>query len=355
MRRLPLSLLLTAGCASAPTPPAETADAPGWEGFFELDRLEDGALEARGIPVARATLEALRPRILRLILATGEKTAPEAELEAAFAQYCADPADRAWNEDRCAGYEARACDAGRCTYRHFGSCSGVLVGGDRALTAAHCVAYLKGDLHEASRVLVPGRDGRPERFTFEVLGLGKTDFEHHWVTDEPDAVDLALLRVPSVRAPKIEPARPPARGGVVFVFGYPRVEGRANPEGYRRVPGRLSVSFGRIDDRNDAGRPFCSVDGRQEGWRHAADCPRIHPPDDQTMWRGRIATHTFTTTMDTINGYSGAPVFDAEGRWIGVNSTVAGGVNPQEGYAPALRAVVTDASAARLLSTRETE
>lgn len=45
-----------------------------------------------------------------------------------------------------------------------------------------------------------------------------------------------------------------------------------------------------------------------------------------------------------MNGYSGAPVFDAEGRWVGVNSTVYG-ADPRQGYAPEMRPVHVKASA----------
>lgn len=341
-----VTTLALAGCATAPAQPGQAVS--GWEGFFELERLAPSTLADAEIPVARAVLDRLRPRVIRLILSGGEMEAPVAELDARLAQYCADPADRAWNEARCAGYEARECEAGVCRYPHFGSCSGFLVGGDFAITAAHCVAGLAKARLEASQVLLQSPEGRPVARTFEVLTLGKVDFEHHWVTDFPHAKDVAVLRVPGEDRAPVEAAPLPSRGAVVFVFGYPRVEGRA-PATYRKVPGRLAASFGRIDERNEGNLPFCSVDGRQEGWRHHAPCPRIAPPDDDTMWRGPIAHHTFSTTMDTINGYSGAPVFDAEGRWIGVNSTIAGGVNPQEGYAPALRAIVTRASAAEAI------
>lgn len=338
--------ILALGCATAAAPAPKDRGVGGWEGFFEVDRLDDSTLSDIEIPVPRATLDALGPRVVRLILAAGPQEATEEALALAFEQYCATPADRAWNEDRCKGYEAKACAGGLCTYPHFGSCSGFMMGGELAMTAAHCVADLGEDLRAASSVLVRGSNGEPTRHRLEVVRAGKTDFSHHWVTAEPDAMDVAVLRISGERFSAVQPVRLPQRAAVVFVLGYPRVEGRQSPKGYRKVPGRLAASFGRLDDANEAERPFCSTDGQQEGWSHATPCPRVAPPDEQKMWRGPIAHHTFTTTMDTINGYSGAPVFNAQGDWIGVNSTVSGGVNPQQGYHPALRAVVTRATAA---------
>jgi hypothetical protein len=53
---------------------------------------------------------------------------------------------------------------------------------------------------------------------------------------------------------------------------------------------------------------------------------------------GPITEGAFLSNTDTINGYSGAPLFDAAGRWIGINVTVYG-ADPREGYSDAMRAV----------------
>ena len=63
--------------------------------------------------------------------------------------------------------------------------------------------------------------------------------------------------------------------------------------------------------------------------------------DGETAYQGMLLTHVFTSTMDSINGFSGAPVFNAAGALVGINSTIMSTQNPQEVYPPGFRAVAT--------------
>lgn len=329
--------LLLHGCHNAPPLRAAPAPAEGWEGFYPPARVTDAWLRQRGIPLDAAAVRQVVPRVVKLVLAGGSKQAPEPELVKMHERYCAAPAVRAWNRKRCAALEARRCAGGQCTYEHFGNCSGLLVGGGRLLTAAHCVAELAEDaaLARASEVLAPGEGGAPTRtLRLGKIALGKRDFSHEWVAvREPGAVDAALATVEDSGLEPWPRAPLPERGAVIFMVGYPRAERRTAATrkalSYELVFGTPAVTFGRVMEPNRAGRPFCSVDGNQEHWALAGDCPVARGAAGQ---RGPITRGAFLTSADTTNGLSGAPVLDEKGRLIGVNVTVAGGIDPQERY-----------------------
>lgn len=350
---LPIVLVLLLGCSRAPQVRTEAERAGGWEGFYPPARITGAWLGRRGIPLDADVVQRVVPRAVKLVLANGSKQAPEAELVKMHGRYCDAPAVRAWNRKRCAALETRRCTDGQCAYEHFGNCSGLLVGGGRLLTAAHCLAELteKGTLAQASEVLVPGEGGSPARtLRLGKVTLGKRDFSHEWVAvNEPGAVDAALATVEDGGLEPWPTAPLPERGGVVFMVGYPRIERRSAAarlaRGYELVFGTPALTFGRVVEPNRSGHPFCSVDGDQEHWALAEDCPVARGAAGQ---RGPITHGAFLTSADTTNGLSGAPVLDAKGRLVGVNVTVAGGIDPQERYGS--RAVgVSAAAVARVL------
>ncbi len=62
---------------------------------------------------------------------------------------------------------------------------------------------------------------------------------------------------------------------------------------------------------------------------------------DEQTWTGPISGSPFLATYDSCNGYSGGPVFDASGRWVGVNFTLASDTNPQDAFVDHARMVAT--------------
>ena len=336
-----------AGPAARPRPVVKRPPPPPpvprqWEGFFAIPTVSRTWLRNRGIPLQTSVLRSVLPRTAKLIIAGGKRQAPRPALDAMRNQYCKAPAVRAWNEDRCRALKARRCKGGSCSYQHYGNCSGFLLGGGVLLTAAHCVAKLATDptLARSSAVLLPGPHGKPgKRLPLGEISLGKEDFAFHWVVlpQGRDPVDAAAVVIEDGGMPRWPVARPPQRGGVVFIVGYPRVEGRSAADRrrhrYSLVAGTLAASFGRIADRNPGDHPLCSVDGKQEHWALATPCPtaEVQLPDG-TGWRGVILRSPFLSTHDSINGYSGAPLFDVLGRLVGINSTIIGPHNPQQRY-----------------------
>jgi hypothetical protein len=206
-------------------------------------------------------------------------------------RYCGDPTARSWNEDRCHALGLRQCTGETCTYRHFGSCSGVLLGGGVLLTAAHCVDGMLDhpERKAGSVVLRPAPHGRPaERLPFGDIVVGKQDVDHDRVvvSGEHDPVDVAAVTIDDRGLPRLETAPLPATGEVVLIAGYPRVERRSAEDcaaaGYALTFGTLALSFGRIADRNPDDLPLCSTDP-QERFDPAARMVAI--PSEQALRR----------------------------------------------------------------------
>ncbi len=349
MRILCLLLLSACNVPSSPDPPAATPEpspppppsVDGWEGFFPPADIDQTWLDTRGLPFQAAPLRAVLPRVAKLVIADGPRHASAQDLQRMQEQYCVDLAARAWNQARCDALEQRKCREQSCAYEHFGNCSGLLAGGGWFITAAHCTAGLVENLARRgkSAILLPGPDGLPaSSLALGEITPGKSDWEHHWVAlDDHDPVDAAAVSVEDGGLEPMARAVLPELGAPLFLVGYPRVEGRSDAArqaaGYEAVPGTPSASFGRLADANREDKPLCNVDGMQEHWALQAPCPSGEVGEGaERTWKGVILNSPFLTTYDSVNGYSGAPVFDQAGRWVGVNTTLISDTNPQDAF-----------------------
>ncbi len=385
MRKLPIALFLLAlGCGSSASdapdtpppgsdaasssaveapPPADPAADPAevafdpvpHEGFWPPDPLNAEWMTERGIAIEADAVRRAGYRVAKLVIDDGPRQASAADLDRMERRYCGDPGARIWNEDRCKALEARTCDGDRCEYRHFGNCSGPVLGDGRLLTAAHCVDGMieHPERRTGSAVLMPGPLGTPARLAVGEITAGKADFDHHWVAlGEENPVDVALIAIRDGRAPSFEIAPElPAEGAPIFIVGYPRVERRSAADrqrsGYELNFGTPAASFGTLVDANAKGLPLCNVDGMQEHWALADPCPEGEVEvDGEATWKGVISRSVALADFDSCNGYSGAPVLDAEGRLIGVNFTLAGKTDPQERFDPETRQVFVPVTAA---------
>jgi len=279
------------------------------------------------------------------VISRGEQTLPEAELLAEEQAICALPHRRAFNERKCEAFARAACDGTSCRFEGYGNCSGLLLQRGVFVTAAHCTDALMSspETLAASRVVFFERQPGGWHQTEHALG-SITPLKHvgeAWLTTADGRADVAVVGFsdPGEPLPPIEVGAVPEVGEPIWMLGFPRARDRS-PEamaaaGYGVVHGEPSVSIGRVLDPNRDGAPLCSPTGRQDDWAPRSPCPRGigHGEDGEPTPTGPVTAAPFLSNVDTMNGYSGAPVFDAEGRWIGINSTVYG-ADPRSAYLP---------------------
>jgi hypothetical protein len=320
-----------------------------WEGFFPLASVDQPWLDAHHVPLRAAVLDRIKPRLGKLTMATGESEITLADLKGNQLRYCA-TATRPFNELLCASLARARCEKERCSYEHFGNCSGFFVGEGQFLSAAHCLEPLSRaeKLRDASRIIPLAADVTPGAVVnVGTITLGKKVFDQGWVAvGESDPVDAAVTAVADGGLSRWPLGPVPGRGELVFMVGFPRVERRSEQtrqeHGYALTFGTPSVSFGRVMDPNEADAPLCEVDGQQEHWRIERHCPeQVVTVDSSAVQIGPLFAHPFVSSIDSVNGYSGAPVFDAEGRLVGVNDTIVGSGDPQVAYRPDFGAVAT--------------
>ena len=105
-----------------------------------------------------------------------------------------------------------------------------------------------------------------------------------------------------------------------------------------------AASFGTLADANRKDLPLCNVDGWQEHWALKEPCPEGEVEVEGTpTWRGVITRSVALADFDSCNGFSGAPVLDAQGRLIGTNVTLISKVDPQDRFDPETRQVFVPA------------
>ncbi len=338
---------------------ARWPDAGGLEGFYPWEQLSAEFLDGRGIPLPIETLQARFERVGKLELSVGEATLTPEELLAERQAFCGTPRARAFNPARCEAYEDARCDEQGCFHPAYRNCSGLFAAPGLFVTAAHCTMGWDEDpdLMAAARLLRPRLAA--SGWTIESHAIQsalplKRSWEDAWVIHEPDALDrmdaAALRYASSDDFPAIEPAAVPDIGEPLWILGFPRNRTRPveamDEAGYDLVFGEPSASFGRVREPNRELAPLCSTTGDQDDWRPQSPCPseiRLDPQGEEAQL-GLISEAPFLADMDTTNGYSGAPIFDAEGRWVGVMVTIYG-ADPREAFVPQMRPVAIQAEA----------
>ncbi len=322
----------------------------GLEGFFHLEVLDTAFLEARGVPVEADIPRALGARVGKLVLSRGEAVLTEAEFVREQERICGLPHRQVFNQRKCEALDDAICNGTTCRYQDYGNCSGLFYQRGVFVTAAHCMDGLTGS---------PDRLDRTRIVRFQRGPLGWTRHDHPilsivplkhfgeaWLSTEEGQVDVAVVHFddPGEVLPELSIAPVPGPGEPIWMIGYPRSRVRGEEAmamaGYGNVHGELTASFGRVVDANRLDATLCSTTGRQDDWELVAPCPRGVGTDEdgEPTPTGPITGSPFLSSVDTMNGYSGAPVFDSLGRWIGVNSTVYG-ADPRPAYLPEMRTV----------------
>lgn len=348
--RKDLIAVLDRAVSGQPLLAPNTEHVPGWAGFVRVAEADDAWAETRGSTLSRQLIADSARRTVKVIVATGEVTISRADSDASRERYCAESAVRAWNAELCDALDARTCQGEECTMAGYTSCSGILVGEGRLVTAGSCVAGLRGDdqLRAASRAVVPTRKGAAgKRLVFGELRLGKGDYQHGGVAlGEEFPLDVAVIAVDDseLQLPRV-PALGliPSDGEVMFSVGYPDLSRRGEDgtaERHREGFGVPGVSMGRIADRNTAKLPLCSFDGRRETWNLAEPCPEGEIEyKGEPAWRGVITRRPVLSTNDATSEMRGAPLFDTSGRLYAIHVATIGGGNPDKVYSRKTRSV----------------
>lgn len=341
-----------AAASQGPAMPAEG----GLEGFFPVEAVDAAFVQQRGLDIDPAVFEALLPRVGKLVTFKGEATGDEASFSAEEQAVCGLPRSAAFNGSKCAAYDSRRCGEQGCATMDFGNCSGLFVANGVFVTAAHCTDGLLRAPELLARSRIVRFERGPSGWRGREYELGPITtlkaFAEGWLTTDEGQVDVAIIRFEDDAAPlpTIAPAPVPPAGAPLWTLGYPRSSARDEAAmaqaGYGDVNGELSASFGRVLDPNPADAPLCSTTGLQDEWALVAPCERGQGTGDdgEPIPTGPLTYSPFLGSIDSMNGYSGAPLFDAQGRWVGVNSTVYG-ADPREGFAPEMRPVHIKATA----------
>lgn len=187
-----------------------------------------------------------------------------------------------------AGFDAAAVSRVVPFVSRFGACGAVLVQGGFLVTARHC----------SGQPLPPG--------------LAKTSLSDH---DEP--YDLSVYRPEKPGEGVPLRAGPLQNGEPVFAVFYYQASKNDAP--------RLRATAGRVVDANAGSRSFCAFTNeddvaRPEDWTLESDCSRVER--SRLPYKAREERDPLLTDTAMTFGMSGSPLFDAQGRLIGIGSNV---------------------------------
>jgi hypothetical protein len=262
-------------------------------------------------------------------------------MEKVIEMYCKN--DSLWNQEICKQLKSPECLNG-CHVEFDSGCSGVTIVGGYFVTAGHC----RHDREENGAVIWA-------KFLNERGELIRVEMQETAVTKHTLPYDLAVYRIVDSQFHQLGvPLRldDPGDHEPVFAIGFPYLQGRKNYNGnYLFTYGSMRITFGEVTNANRARGSYCRFSNDvgaapPEGWTIEQNCTGVDY--SKFSYEAREERNPLLTDTDMIYGMSGSPLFDAQGKLLGIGTTILNS-NPGD-YDPAKNAVyVKSTSLAELL------
>jgi hypothetical protein len=259
--------LTLAGCAGKKKA-VDNRDTQSWAGFYSPYRINDKWLTGHKINLKKTIINGTFPRVGKLVISRGLQKIWVKEAQTLNGLYCSKDA-APWNEDFCKSIKSLICEKENCSCIQFTNCSGFFIGKGLFLTSAKCVKALVDDpaIAMSSTIVVQNS-----------VGWGNASFHIGKINlPKNSALDVASIEVNGAGLDQIWGTAPvPHPGSLIWVFGFPKVE--------KRTSGMPGLSFGKVTELS------------QEAQQH------------------------FRASFSNNDGFAGGPVFDSEGRLVGIAS-----------------------------------
>jgi len=275
------------------------------EGFF-ADLTGYKALADSGIP-ASVVANAF-PNVGAYVLEY-TPTLTKSKVAERRALLCTEPSARAWNAEDCATLEQVHCTTDdACEVKLHGYCTGVFAEGV-FITARHC-ARTKQEAPLRARFI--DAHGLPHD-----IALRATAFTEHQLP-----YDIALFEAASAPAPGVPIRRDePGVDEIVFGIGFPGLAARDTFQlAYGPPRGTPAMVFGRVIDPNKDNRSICNFANQTDDWKRGWKWSKTCNGEADTSKEEREERGPLLADADMINGMSGSPLFDREGRLVGIGS-----------------------------------
>ena len=335
---LPASLLLLQSCASQEyeNPALKTIDEHN-EGFYPLGEVPAELLQRFDLTPERLTASL---NYMGLLYYDMERDFKVKEIPQKR-RFCATPGAERYSPAYCQRVNSAECDEGCRFFVNSWACSGVRIG-RYFVTARHCLPQKKVATNPSTRFFWDGKLSprfklRSTRYTqhrrpydlsiFEIVGWER--FRNRPVRED-DAATESLMRA---RLPDLLLRQEPLQyRESVYGIGLPVLHVREGKQGnldYALQPMQPRVTIGRVMNPNEPGRSFCAFTNSDgvadiESFELADSCrdPQVRKRLRALKYKYREEKDPVLTNTDMIWGMSGSPLFDMQGRLVGIGSNV---------------------------------